>query len=275
LLEFLPSQPLSLIPLNKKSGIIVDVGYSETTVLPVVSNSPLTHAMISNPIGAKTVHSRISQLLKSYPCSLPEGYILEDGIDSDPDAKALTHPLDAVILEDLCLQLCYVQTLGSGNDNASQYVPYIDRFGRLYRISKHVRAEASNILFRDEDKETPTVVNSILSSLLALSVDLRAKTAHKILLVGGTSLMRGFSTRLMQELELQVVSNPKFESLKALSGHFEFLESAKFYHPHLQWIGASVDATIEGTHTANQIQSSEFLQNKKPLPDWSSLTSHK
>jgi actin-related protein 10 len=272
LIEFLPAQPFALVPLNKRSGLVVDIGYSETVVLPVVSNVPLPHAMQSPPIGSQSIHSRISELLHSYSPLLPSNFILEDGADSDSASKPLMQQLDTLILEDLCKQLCFVSPLNRNEIFGTQYVPYVDRFSRLYRINREIRAHAADALFRNEDKEIPTVVDSILSSLLSLSIDLRVKLAHKILLIGGTSMMRGFSTRLMQELEHAVHNSPKFEQLRALSGHFEFIESPKFYQSHLPWIGASIDALIDGAHLANQITNSDFMQSRKPLPDWSSLT---
>lgn len=260
--------------LNQKSGLVVDIGYAETTVLPVVSQCPLLHAMKNPPIGAKTIHSRISDLLHKVPPILPSNYVLEDGVDSDGVAKPLLESLDSLILEDICKQLCFVsQPNLSENFPTARYIPYVDRFSKLYRINREIRAHAADVLFENEDKEIPTVVSAILSSFLALSVDIRIKLAHKIVLIGGVPMMRGFTTRLMIALEQEIKKPGKFESLHTLSGHFEFITSPKFYQPHLPWIGASIDSTIEGAHVANQLTSSDFLQQKKPIPDWSSITS--
>jgi actin-related protein 10 len=275
LLEFLPAQPFALVALNKKSGIVVDIGYSETTVLPVVSNCSLLHAMQSAPIGANSIHSRISDLLQGMSPVLPPNFVLEDGVDSDPEAKPLQQPLDSLILEDICKQLCFVSPAENMETFASpQYVPYVDRFSKLLRINREIRGHAADVLFTNEDKEIPTLVSLILSSLLALNADLRIKMAHKLVLIGGVSMMRGLSTRLMQALEQEVLlPNSKFASLRPLSGHFEFINSPKFYQLHLPWIGASIDSSIENAHTPNQISANDFFHQKKSIPDWSSLTS--
>lgn len=274
LLEFIPAQPLALVPLSRKTALVVDVGYTESTILPVVTNTALTRALQSQPQGALAIHQMILTQLKSYACALPAGYILEEGVDSDADAKPLTHEVDALVLEDLCRQLCFVSARGSSSTEGPQYIPYIDRFGRLYRINRQVRATAADALFIKSDEEYASLPETILRSIMACDLDLRIKLAHKILLVGGVSLMRGFATRLLQELEHLVCSDKKFETLLALSGHFELVVTGKFYTPHLSWIGASIDCMIEGAHTANQIQYSDFIHSRKPLPDWSSVTAH-
>lgn len=254
--------------------MVVDIGYSETVVLPVVSQCPLPHAMRSESVGSRMIHGRISHLLHRYAPLLPTGFILEDGVESDIESNPLSHHLDSLILDDLCRQLCFVSPLGDRPEPSSkQYVPYVDRFSRLYRISREIRAHAADVLFKNEDEEMPTVAATVLSSFLALPVDLRIKMAHKIVLIGGVSMMRGFATRLIQELEHNVKHNEKFASLRALSGHFELMESPTFYQPHLPWIGASIESVIEGMHTANQIQQNDFVLGKKPIPDWTSITS--
>ena len=274
MIEFLPAQPLALVSLNRRSGIVLDVGYSETVVLPVVSLCPMPYAMKAASVGSRSIHGRISQLLHRYSPLLPSGFILEDGIDSDAESKPLLHQLDALILEDLCRQLCFVSPLGSHPEPVSkQYVPYVDRFSRLYRISREIRAHAADVLFKNEDEEMPTVVETVLASLLALPVDLRVKMAHKIILIGGVSMVRGFETRLIQELEHHVKTNAKFAALSPLSGHFELIDSPTFYQPHLPWIGASIESVIEGAHSANQLQQSDFNNGKKAIPDWTSLSS--
>lgn len=268
--------------LNLNSAIVVDVGYYETVVLPVVSGCPLPHAMQTIAIGSRTIQSRILESLqRNAPC-LPPGFVLEEDVDSDSVAKPLKHLMDSLILDDLCRQLCFVSPRDSGDSGSSKrYVPYVDRFARQYRIDYDIRARAADVLFdNSEDSERPTIPSLILASLMALSVDLRIKMAHKILLIGGTSTMRGFSTRLIQELNHKLAnlndskSNRPFQPLQGLCGHFELIESPNFYQPHLPWIGASIDSLVDAAaHTPNQIQNSDFLQDKVALPDWTSLTS--
>lgn len=285
MIEFLPAQPFALVPLNITSAIVVDVGYYETIVLPVVSGVPLPHAMQTIAIGSRTIHSRILSLLKKNAPCLPAGFVLEEGVDSDSAAKPLKQGLDSLILDDLCRQLCFV-SLRKNKETATskRYVPYVDRFARQYRIDLEIRSRAADVLFDGEDEEVPNLPSLILSSLLALSIDLRIQMAHKILLIGGTSTMRGFSTRLIQELNhilanLENSASPKkyrpFSALKELFGHFELLESPNFYQPHLPWIGASIDTLVDaGTHLPNQIQNLEFMNGTVALPDWTSITSN-
>lgn len=64
---FLPSQPLALIPLEKKTGIVVDVGYSETNVISVVSGSILNHTLQSELMGKRDILKKMESCLRSYP----------------------------------------------------------------------------------------------------------------------------------------------------------------------------------------------------------------
>lgn len=52
---FAPSHLLSCFPLGTQNVLVVDVGYSETLVLPVFEGVPMLNCWEASPVGAKAV----------------------------------------------------------------------------------------------------------------------------------------------------------------------------------------------------------------------------
>ena len=52
---FSPLHPLALLPLGRRSGLVVDVGYTETSAVAVVNNTALMFTWRSVPVGGKAI----------------------------------------------------------------------------------------------------------------------------------------------------------------------------------------------------------------------------
>ena len=53
---FAPSHLVSLYTCGINNALVVDVGYEETTLIPVCEGTPLVHAWQALPLGAKAIH---------------------------------------------------------------------------------------------------------------------------------------------------------------------------------------------------------------------------
>ena len=53
---FVPSHLVTLYTLGIPTALVVDVGFEETTMIPICEGTPLIHAWQAQPLGAKAIH---------------------------------------------------------------------------------------------------------------------------------------------------------------------------------------------------------------------------
>ena len=63
---FAPGHLVSMFTLGAPSGLVVDVGYSETLVVPVYEGIPLLKALRSIPLAGKAIHKSVTLSIISY-----------------------------------------------------------------------------------------------------------------------------------------------------------------------------------------------------------------
>ena len=105
----------------------------------------------------------------------------------------------------------------------------------------------------------------VLESLLASPLDCRRKLAESLVIVGGTSMLPGFKTRLNQEMK-SLLATPKYENLK--------ISSFKIYKPPAQanytsWLGGAILGASDVVVTRSLTRES-YLKDSA-VPDWSNL----
>ncbi|KAJ3044898.1 hypothetical protein HDV00_000180 [Rhizophlyctis rosea] len=103
-ITFIPSHLLALLTVGKTTGLVVDCGYLETTVLPVYDGRPLIANVQSIPLAGEAMTSRLKTLLKNHGSLVQEGGTERDASLSDKFVESL--PLE--FLENTKAQACYV-----------------------------------------------------------------------------------------------------------------------------------------------------------------------
>ena len=53
---FAPSHLVALYTLGINTALVIDVGYEETTIIPICEGTPLVHGWQAQPLGAKAIH---------------------------------------------------------------------------------------------------------------------------------------------------------------------------------------------------------------------------
>ena len=123
----------------------------------------------------------------------------------------------------------------------------------------------SKVLF-ERDNDHLSIPSMILDSLIASPMDTRKELAKNIIMVGGTSMQRGFKSRVFQELK-EIMKEEKYsEKLK--------VEEFRFHIPLGQenyacWVGASVFGATDAISTRSFTR--EQYNKEKAVPDWSNL----
>jgi actin-related protein 10 len=210
--DFMESNVLSMLSAGKTNGLVVDVGWNETTVVPVFDSRPLKAVTV--PVGALHVCRHLQTLLGT-------SYKLAQ-------------------LDDIKARICFANS-PSANESTDEW--NLDGVS----VSASVRWKALEPLFRSDDLEVSTIPQAIATCLLQLPLDLRKPMANSIHLVGGTCMLPGVRTRILEELE-RLFSQSTYNTLSRLP--LSMVSSP--FAPHIApWLGGSLAAVLKAESTSN------------------------
>ncbi|CAG8653621.1 16303_t:CDS:2 [Cetraspora pellucida] len=261
-ISFAPSHMLALLTTGCTTGLVIDVGHLETTVLPTFSARPLTPFVRTTPLAGRALTQRLKELISAYG-----SMIIPPSTNLVPvHAKYLT----PAVLEDIKTRFIFVSpitveaTVGVAEktlveDMEEKYssvssatdVSYpitISKNGRERQmgtliIPSWIRERCAEVLFEGDEDES-SIVGCALECLLKTPMHLRRPLFSSILLIGGTTLLPNFQQRFAQEVLRALNKDRKFKPLSGLADHFEFLEdngSGKVFVANCRaWVGGNV-----------------------------------
>jgi len=234
--RFVLGLPLPIYITGNDSGLIVDVGFNETRVLPVMDGFPITSALRAIPVGMSTIHKRF----------------LSECRQETPLARALT--------ETVVLRNCFVS--GVKDDSKGDVKQEKLDGGQTIDVPYRARSTAANTLFGDNE-DTFSIARSVVDSLRACSIDSRAALVRNVVLCGGTAMLPGFRRRLLDEVDLILGNDPLVRGLKSKLSLFE-----SPFPPNIQqFVGASLVSSLEGQ---SFIEAPEVkVGTPIPIEDWS------
>ena len=182
---------MSLLPLGTNTGLVMDVGYTETLVLPVYEGIPVIKAMTCLPLGSKAIHRKIHNLLLETSKANKDAE--EDVLLSDlPDC------LTESTLEDIKVRCCFVTSMERaqaieevvvrGGDESKLHKPppsvqYPLDGGMILNISGVVREQSCEVLF-EQDNEEESLPTLLLDAVLRCPLDMRRELLDSIVLIG-------------------------------------------------------------------------------------------
>lgn len=217
-LLFVPSHLMALATLVVNSGVVVDVGYAESSVIPVIEGVTVLNASKFAPLGAKAVHERIEvELIENdakvndggETTSLKRGTLSEKTIE-DIKAKACIVPP----FERGQLLAKYKSGRGKLDDIANdglRSLNYHLNGSSILNIPGIVREMAGQVFFELCGEES-TIATMILDTIVECPIDARKSLAENIVLIGGSSMMPGFTHRLFHELKKCMEIIPRYKS---------------------------------------------------------------
>lgn len=255
---FVPSHLVALAPLAVDTGVVIDCGYRECTVLPVFAGVQVLGAWQAQPIAGEAVHTEIRRQL------------IDIGVASEL--------LSDEVVEDIKVRTCFVTTLeraarfhedaaGTAAADTAPFracpdVDYPVGGGQVITVPGRLRETAYEVLFA-HDNERSSLPYLVLDAILGCAVDMRRSLAENLVLVGGTAMALGLTARLQQELRAllqgplyggRIVSELKFHGGPA---------KANF----TAWLGGSLYGATELAQT-RAITRDAFAKAAGRLPDW-------
>jgi len=221
---------------GSNSGLIVDVGFGETRVLPVMDGFPIMSALKAIPVGMNTVQKRF----------------LSECKQETEMTRAQT--------ETAVLRNCFVS--GIKDDSKGEVKQENLDNGRTLDVPYRARVTAANTLFGDNE-DSFNIARSVVDSLRACSIDSRAALVRNVVLCGGTTMLPGFRKRLLDEVDFILGNDPLVRGLKSKLFLFESV-----FPPNIQqFVGASLVSSLEGQKF---IEAPELKVGVPiPIEDWS------
>lgn len=244
----LPIHLATISTLGISTALVLDVGYQEATLIPVFESVPILKAWQALPLGGKVVHEYLMDALK----------------ETNPHAN-----ITEKIIEDIKVRTCFVTTLERsaklGMDNAPPPPPSVKYPGvKTMNIPGEVREKSYEMLW-ERDNDNLSIPTMILDALLKCSVDTRKPLAENILLIGGTTMAKGFTSRLKSELLTLVKSNLYSDKLKIQTFKFHTAPSKPNY---TAWLGGAIFGTAD---VPMRCLTKENYLKVNRLPDWTNL----
>ncbi|KAF8940363.1 actin-domain-containing protein [Dissophora ornata] len=235
-ISFTNSHLLALLTTGTTTGLVIDCGHLETSVLPIYASRPMTTSIRTTPRAGKFLSAHLKKLLQEKcPISLA---------DNPTDLRIIPEGmLTSAFLETIKTRLLFASPLIiSARDNIGE-----DEMNNQYRdlststevhvevwlqeeqargimaIPGWIRERASECLFNG-DEDAQSVTDTILEAILKSPSDLRRPLISSMLLIGGTVQLPNLQNRLLQEIKRSLQTNPRWKQLSGLADSIRFLD---------------------------------------------------
>ncbi|KAH8303346.1 hypothetical protein KR059_007867 [Drosophila kikkawai] len=253
---FVPVHLIALSTLAVPTAVVVDIGYSETSVMPVYSGVQIMSAFKDQSYGGSAIHAEIRRQL------------LEAGIKDDL--------LTESVLEDIKVRTCFVTTFERSQARIKDQAPPTPPPGVDYIVSDHdavihvpgtLRETVYEIMF-EPSNERDSLPHLILRSILDCTLDMRRALVESVLLVGGGSMVQGLQSRLRDEMQ-HLLAEDSFYANR-FHGQLQF----KFFNPigkqnFTAWLGGALCGATDLIQTRSLAK--ETYLKSEHVPDWSNL----
>ncbi|KAI8853253.1 hypothetical protein BC829DRAFT_440224 [Chytridium lagenaria] len=270
-ITFIHSGLLALMTAGKMSGLVIDSGHLETTVVPFYEGRPLLHNLKTIPKAGQSVTHRLKLLIRNH--GTPQDVHMD--VDAVPPE----------MWEDMKARICFVgrfpQIMDVSGENRELVYPYRERaipytiyrsevagvtwrFGGGERVGVPgwVRERAAEILFEGDDDGESVGVD-------CCPIDIRTEMMENILLAGGTAMLPGFQARLLEHFKQLLETSPQYTKIKRLSTKVKIIKTV-FMSNCLSWIGGSLVGSIKNGGV--EVLREGYLRDRK-VPDWTSINS--
>ncbi|KAI9197307.1 actin family [Polychytrium aggregatum] len=284
-ISFVPSHVLALLACGKTTGLVVDIGHLELSVLPIYDGRPLLRQMKTLPIAGHSVTTRLKLLLKNH------GKVLQDGVDMVPIEDSFVEKLSNEFYENLKAQVCFVGAFPTFEDvsfeNREAAFPYreklyeytvyksetrpvhvtVDSNDKLW-VPGWVRERSAEVLFEGDD-DGVSVANVILEAIIQCPRDIRMDLYRNVLLIGGTSMLPGFHQRLQEHIYRLLEESPRYNWNRRSQANWSIIKTI-FKANCLAWTGGSLMGVMKWTGRG-ELKRENYERNGE-IPDWSCLS---
>ncbi|XP_050703035.1 actin-related protein 10-like [Eriocheir sinensis] len=269
---FVPSHLVALMTLGISTGLVLDLGHKEATLMPIYEGVVVFQAWQALPLGGRLIERSLSELLLDRAVA-----VTEDG--SEHRLSAIMKEIPEKCLEDIKVRTCFVTTLErSSRLQSNKYdrslepppppssVQYPLEGHHILTVPGTVREMAAEALF-ERDEDALTLATMVLDALLKCPIDTRHELAENLLILGGTASMKGMKHRILAEVRATAASEQYRHRLP--------IASFKIHHPpakdnYVAWLGGAILGATEAV-MLRSLPREQYLAGDV-LPDWCNLT---
>lgn len=196
---FAPNPVLATLPVWLDSALVVDVGYTETTVVAVFDGVAAINTFNAVSAGAVEMHKQIREALKAKSNELESATV--DGLDESA-------------LEDIKVRACVAGKLPEGKQLKTFQYPL--RAGSILTLDSDFRATALDPIFEGVGSDANSIPRAILETLSQCPCDTRKMLAKRILVTGGGCMLPGFKHRVLTGI-YELIKEDEFAELAGTS----------------------------------------------------------
>jgi len=271
--------PKSIVPLYStgySSGIVIDMGYFNTSVIPVFNSYPLITEMELIEIGGIQLERNLKR------------HIFDDNNyfkDNKPRIKNIDQLNNGVIkhLGDLLVRsaICLNKKLSASIKTPTEAPKIkgdkdhcrVDIYNELpdFQINFTSRIDLGEKLFGEFETDEANVAYTLLKVIQKTPCEIRKTLVQNIVLSGGTSMILGCYKRFVEEINYIISNNKEFEDIRVLKDIIK-LHKILFPRNYLTWIGASILSSFDKfnfksfTITKEEMDVDDTLFKKKLIP---------
>ncbi|KAF9431627.1 hypothetical protein BGZ76_011912 [Entomortierella beljakovae] len=235
-ISFTNAHLLALLTTGTSTGLVIDCGHLETSVLPIYSSRPMTPFILTTPRAGKFLSTHLKYLLREKcPISLadnptdlriiPEGMLTSAFLETIKTRLLFASPLivnarDNVNEEEMNNNY---RDLSTSTEVHVEVWLEEEQARGIMAIPGWLRERASECLFNG-DEDAQSITDTILGSILKSPSDLRRQLISSMLLIGGTAQLPNLQSRLLQEIKRSLQTNPRWKVLSGLADSARFLD---------------------------------------------------
>ncbi|XP_037933205.1 actin-related protein 10 [Teleopsis dalmanni] len=255
---FVPTHIMAISTLAISSGIVIDIGYSETNVMPIYSGVQILKAFQDQRYGGQLIHKEIKRQLISI--GVKENLLSEK------------------VLEDIKIRTCFVTNFARAQcyrSNQKLEVPpnieYSINGTQIITIPGSLRETAFEILF-ETSNERDNLPHLILQSILKCPLDVRRELTENIYVIGGSSIIMGLLPRLKDELNFLIETDYLYTDKLYGKIQFKFHKTIGCQN-FCAWLGGSLCGATDLIQTRSLTKEAFFKTNR--VPDWICLADNR
>uniref|UniRef100_A0A914ZJ35 Actin-related protein 10 n=1 Tax=Parascaris univalens TaxID=6257 RepID=A0A914ZJ35_PARUN len=274
---FAPSHLLATFPFATSNALVIDIGFKEAVVIPILEGVTVLNNWEASSLGAERLERRACELLHKY------GKVMQ----IDGSERQLTEEDDVLlvknrILEDIVVRFCFATKMERGlRIQAANYSIESDipsppcdvrlPFGNeMLVVPGAIREWTAEVLFEYDD-DGRSIPQLILDSVFRSPIDSRRILLNSLILVGGPTLLKGFYARLRDELLRLVKWDPYASKLRNVDSVKFFRLPNTSIELYANWLGGSMFGSLDVLQYRSL--SREDWLNEKIVPDWTTKIS--
>ncbi|KAK9460741.1 uncharacterized protein V1516DRAFT_677531 [Lipomyces oligophaga] len=243
---FFLSPLATTIAAGSNSALVVDIGWHETTVTPILYHKPLIPGIVSTQRGSSYLHSLVHKALQEAISDKVSVQAVDDFVSSSLFMTPLSSPIPA--------DSAFTAVL----DGVTHYVSSL--MTRYQPVFSCFFARAQDGF---DDFDSIPLPELILSSMRRLGPDARARLSGRIVVTGAAAAIPGLRLSILDSLKSALPSSEPTNSRSSIPiFRPEDSVSMSLIDSLGSWVGASLYITAERDYNLRRTAKSTSLRSR-------------